>query len=251
MRYSKILLVLVVMSFSFAVNANILGTVDMTYSGYGAVDAMKIWGGGHNGSTVYGGLYMFNKTGSTGQGNYLDGGPVGGFCMDLSQRLAHGDRTYKVIDLADGPVPNGLLGSGMGQQKANYLSELWGRYYDQSWSGVGGHSSSEKKYAGAFAAAIWEIIYEDLPVTATGWNVKKDGTPGIRGFRAKSLDYKTANTWLHSLDGTGPMANIYGLSQGCAQDFAMEFQVPEPATVALLGFGLLMMAKSKICKSKS
>ena len=248
MRYSKILLVLVVMSFSFTVNANILGTVDMAYSGYGAVDTMKIWGGGHNGLNVRGGLYMFDKTGSTGQGNYLDDGPVGGFCMDLSQWLAQGENTYNVINPADGPVPDTFLGSGMGQQKADYLSELWGRYYDQSWAGVGGHSKSEKRLAGAFAAAVWEIIYEDFPTTTAGWDVRKDGTAGVLGFRAKGLDYRTANRWLRSLDGTGTMANLYGLSNGRAQDFITEFQVPEPATVALLGFGLMMIVKPKLRK---
>lgn len=245
MRYSKICLVLVMVSFSLAVNANILGTVDMAYSGSGAADTMKIWGGGHNGLTVRGGLYMFDKTGSTGQGDYLDNGPVGGFCMDLSQWLARGEKTYNVINPADGPVPDSFLGGEMGQQKANYLSELWGRYYDQSWSGVGSHSGSEKRYAGAFAAAVWEIIYENLPVTAMGWDVRRDGTAGVLGFRAKGLDYRTANRWLHSLNGTGPMANLYGLSNGSAQDFITQFQVPEPATMALLGFGLLMMVKPK------
>jgi hypothetical protein len=227
----------------------IYGTVTMSQSDYGAKDTMKIWGGGWNGLSVYAGVQMFNKTAGTGQGEYLDNGNIGGFCMDLSEYVAHGSLTYDVIMPQDGPRPTSFLGQAMGQAKADYLAELWGRFYDPSWAAGGSHTSQQNKDAEAFAAAIWEIIYEDLPSSPALWNVTVDGTGGSRGFKATNLDHQTANNWLHALDGTGPMANLRTLSYVGAQDFLFEVQepgvIPEPATVAFLAFGFIMIVSRK------
>jgi hypothetical protein len=115
----------------------IYGTVTMDSAGYGAKDTMTIWGGGWSGLNVYAGVQMFNKTAGTGQGEYLDNGYVGGFCMDLSEYVAHGSLTYDVIMPQDGPRPTSFLGQAMGQAKADYLAELWGRFYDPAWSAGG------------------------------------------------------------------------------------------------------------------
>jgi hypothetical protein len=227
----------------------IYGTVTMSQSGYGAKDTMKIWGGGWSGLNVYAGVQMFNKTAGTGQGEYLDNGNIGGFCMDLSEYIAHGSLTYDVIMPQDGPRPTSFLGQAMGQAKADYLAELWGRFYDPGWAAGGSHTSQQNKDAEAFAAAVWEIVYEDLPTTPARWDVTKDGTGGSRGFKATNLDSQTANNWLHALDGTGPMANLRTLSYVGAQDFLVEVQqpgvIPEPATVAFLAFGFIMIVSRK------
>jgi hypothetical protein len=62
-----------------------------------------------------------------------------------------------------------------------------------------------------------------------------DGTAGIRGFRADFLDSVAANNMLHSLDGTGPRADLRVFSYNGQQDYITA--VPEPATIALLGLG--------------
>lgn len=213
----------------------IYGTVTMSHTGYGAKDTMKIWGGGHSGLSVYAGVYMFSKTAGTGEGLLLDNGPVSGFCMDLSEYLASGSKTYDVIAVEDGPKPETFLGGPVGQQKAAYLAELWGRFFDPAWSAGGAYTSQQKSDAEAFAAAVWEIIYEDLPASSAGWDVTADGTVGSKGFRAKNLDYQTANSWLHALDGTGPVAQLRTLSYCGAQDFLVV--IPEPATVAFVAVG--------------
>jgi hypothetical protein len=215
----------------------------MSSAGYGAKDTMTIWGGGWSGLNVYAGVLMFDKTAGTDQGEWLDNGYIGGFCMDLSEYVAQGSFTYDVLAVEDGPRPLSFLGEAMGQQKADSIAELWGRFYDPAWSAGGAYTYQQNKDAEAFAAAIWEIIYEDLPSSSAGWDVTSDGTFGSGGFKATNLNYSLANSWLAALDGTGPMADLRALSAVGAQDFIV--QIPEPATVAFLAFGLAMLAGGK------
>ncbi|MFA6176802.1 MAG: hypothetical protein WC765_09520 [Phycisphaerae bacterium] len=229
---------MLVSMFALQLSANPVDSVTMTSTGYGAKDAITFWGGGHSGLTVYAGLFMFNKTGSTGTGNLIDNGTIGGFCMDLSEYLASGPKTYEVLDVSAGPVPTTFLGGGMGQAKADYLSELWGRYFDSSWMAGGTYTAAQNAQAEVFQAAIWEIIYEDMPTTSAGWDVTIDSTAGNKGFRATNLDYTLANSWLGSLTGNYQGANLTALSYCGSQDVLVA--IPEPATVAFLSIGLLL-----------
>jgi hypothetical protein len=226
----------------------IYGTVTMNYTGLGATtDTMTIWGGGNNGLNVYAGVYMFNKTAGSGQGQLFQNGYIGGLCMDLSEYVASGSLNYDVIMPQDGPRPTTFLGSTMGDVKASYLSELYGRYYDPAWAVVGSHTPQQNSNAAAFAAAVWEIVYEDVPTSPAMWDVTTNGSSGNGGFRAENLDFLTANNWLHSLDGTGPMAQLRSLSYVGSQDMlvAVPGVVPEPATVALISFGFLLITRKR------
>jgi hypothetical protein len=224
--------------FALQLSATPVDSVTMTYTGYGAKDVMTVWGGGQSSLTINAGIFMFNKTASTGTGNLIDNGVLGGFCIDLSQYLATGSKTYEVIDVADGPKPTTILGSGMGAVKAAYLSELWSRYFDSAWMGGGTYTSTQNEYAEVFQAAIWEIVYEDLPTSSAGWDVTLDGTVGNKGFKATNLNYTLANSWLGSLTGCYQGTNLAALSSDCTQDIMVA--IPEPATVAFLAIGLLM-----------
>ena len=231
----------------------IYGTVTMSNVGYGAKDTMKIWGGGWNGLTVYAGVFLFNKTAGTGDGGLLDNGTISGFCMDLSEYLASGSQTYDVLMLEDGPRPTTFLGGPMGQQKTAFLAELWGRFYNPAWASGGTYNSQQKSDAGAFAAAVWEIIYEDIPALSSDWDVTIDGTGGSRGFRVENLDYQTANNWLHTLDGTGSMAQLRSLSLIGSQDFIVEVpaQVPEPSSIAIFAVMGIFLSGRKNLKFKA
>ncbi|OHB66481.1 MAG: hypothetical protein A2Y76_03495 [Planctomycetes bacterium RBG_13_60_9] len=122
----------------------------------------------------------------------------------------------------------------LGVTRANYLRELWARYYDPAWAGSN-PSLQDDRAAEAFAAAVWEILYEDLPTTPMGWDVTVDGTENpVGGFWAEDLDAATANKWLHSLTG-GPKADLRVFSVDGAQNYLVA--VPEPATLVLLGLG--------------
>jgi hypothetical protein len=217
-------------------SANPLGTVDIYEAGHGANQTIDIYGGGLAGEEMYAGVYMLQKTGDTGAGAIWPNSLLTGFCIEAEEPSLPTTHTYSV-ELPENNY-NPVLNEFLGVQKANYLSELWGRYYDASWSGLGSHTAVENEEASAFAAAVWEIVYEDVPVSSLLWDVSTDGTPGAAGFSSFQANAGMANSWLHSLDGTGPKANLAVFSNQGAQNFIV--QVPEPATLALLGLGGVM-----------
>jgi hypothetical protein len=212
-----------------------VGTVDITYIGRGAHDIIEVWAAGYEGIPAYAGVYMLDKTYGTNEGKIWSDGLIGAFCIELAEASSSSTLTYDVIMPEDGPIPTTLLGGTMGLSKAKYLQELWGRYFDPSWVGSGSFTYQQNTKAEAFATAVWEIVHEDLPVSPLGWNVTVDGTVGIRGFSAAYLDTDMANNMLHSLDGTGPKADLRVFSYNGQQDYIAE--VPEPTTIALLGLG--------------
>jgi hypothetical protein len=199
-----------------------VSTVDVVHSGFGANEAVTVWGGGLEDESVYGGVYMLNKTDGYNEGKIWPNGLIGAFCTELPQDAPETTLTYDVIGLEQGPRPITFLGQAMGTEKANYIRELWGRFFDSSWSSGGSYSWQQNIKAAAFASAIWEIVYENLPKSPLGWDVTVDGSTGNLGFRVEALTDLTdiANLMLHSLNGTGPMADLR-----------------EPATIIILGIG--------------
>jgi hypothetical protein len=243
MRRTFLTAIILVLATTGVAEAVPLGTVKIAHTGYGANGQLSVWGGGLYGTYVRGGVYMLNKTNGTGQGNYWPNGPLGGFCIELSEWTPKNLLTYDVVMPQDAPEPTDFLGSPIGPAKAEYLSELWGRFFDPNWVGIGPFSLQQKRNAEAFAAAVWEIIYESLPPSPAAWNVKADGTPGRLGFKCYGADTATANSWLHALDGTGPKVNLRALVYDGKQDYITG--IPEPATIALLGFGGLALIRRK------
>ncbi len=238
MKLVKLLVVLcaaVVMILPGTTKATPLGTVDIAKTGNGANDIIEVWAAGYEGLPSYAGVYMLDKTYGTNEGKIWADGPIGAVCIEWAELTSSSTLTYDVIMPEDGPLPTTLLGSAMGTTKAKYLQELWGRYFDPSWVGDGPFTYTQNTKAAAFGAAVWEIVHEDLPTSPLGWDVTVDGTIGIRGFRADYLDSVAANNMLHSLDGTGPRADLRVFSYNGQQDYIVA--VPEPATIALLGMG--------------
>ena len=187
---------------------------------------------------------MFDKTAGTGQGDFWPNGPVGGFCIEPQHRASSSTLTYDVV-MPD-QVHNSYLGALIGAEKAEYLCELWGRFFDSGWVGSGPFTSQQDSDADAFAAAVWEIIYEDLPQSPLSWDVTADGTAGDLGFRCQNADTATANSWLDALDGTGPKAVLRAFVHDGKQDYLVE--VPEPITIAVLGLG---GALSLLCRKRA
>jgi len=234
MRIMKIMILCAAVSLALpcVAKACLLGTVNIKHTCYGANDVIQVWGGDHYGENVYGGVYMLDKTGGTGQGNIWPDGLLGSLCMELHERAPDSTLKYGVVMPED--AYNSFLGEIIGTTKANYIRELWGRFFDPLWVS-GPYDSKQNSNAEAFAAAIWEIIYEDLPTSPLQWDVGVDGTPCNRGFQAENVDITTANKWLHALTGCGPKADLRAFVYEGKQDYLVE--VPEPITIALLGLG--------------
>ncbi len=237
MKTFKLLAILGIAAFlmlpSMVAKAAPLGTVDILRSGYGANHAADVYGGGYAGQSVYTGVYMLEKSSGTGAGTFWDNGPIAAFCVELDEPSSNVTSTYDVESVSD--AYNGLLNESLGMDRSNYLSELWGRYYDPSWAGDGPFTLDQNGSAAAFAAAVWEIVYEDLPATTFDWDVTADGTPGIPGFAIDSVDSSVANAWLASLNGNGPMAELAVFTNDGNQNYLVA--VPEPTTMLLLGVG--------------
>lgn len=208
-------------------------TVDVVHEGYGAYDSITFWGAGYAGDVVAAGVYMLNKTNSTGIGDTWSNGLIPGFCIELPEPPPGSTVTYNVGMPDD--VYNSYTGEILGTAKGNYLRELWAKHYDPAWASGGSYTEQQNSMAAIFAAAVWEIIYEKLPDTPAGWDVTIDGTPGYGGFRATNLDVETANKWLHELTGSGAKADLLVITHNGNQNFLIE--VPEPATLVLLGLG--------------
>jgi len=116
------------------VQAYPVSTVEIVNTGNAASETITVWGGGLEGTDVYAGVYTFDKTAGTGEGKLWDNGLVTGFCTELSETVPTITSKYSVIELKGGPVPTSFLGGPMGEAKADYISELWGRFYDSSWA---------------------------------------------------------------------------------------------------------------------
>jgi len=216
-----------------AVTLSRADTVNIVHDGYGAHDTMIFWGAGYHGAEVMAGVYQLNKSGGTGIGNTWSNGLIPGFCIELPEPPPEATYTYSV-GMPD-TTYNSYLDEVVGSPKANYLRELWAEHYDPAWASGGSYTSQQNSMAETFAAAVWEIIYEDLPTSPLGWDVTADGTAGDGGFAAMGLDSATANKWLNELTGSGSKADLLVVSYGGRQDYLVA--VPEPATIILLGLG--------------
>jgi len=213
--------VLVISSLACAVP---MGTVYVQSHSNGLSDTGYITGAGLNNLNGYTGIYSFTITSSTGAGAYV---PNWGFCSDLTQGTVTG--WADVIALQDGPLPS-AYGTPMGVTKANYIRELWGRFFNPAWA-----TGVDKQGAEAFGTAVWEIIYE----TDSTWDV----TAGT-GFKASGIEQAAnANSWLSQLnqDSQYFANNLVLISSSAGQDFLV--QIPEPMTICLLGLGALAMIR--------
>lgn len=156
------------------------------------------------------GLMNWTKTG----GDY-DGvdGDYSTFCIELTEHVHSGDSyTFDVVDTELAPTS-----ASMGIGKADLIDELYGRFF-------GGLDFDDPGEMAAFQLAVWEIVYDSGVDLTDGW------------FRAASGSYRSlAQSYLNSLDGSGPRLAVEALAREGVQD---QLVVPEPASALLLSLAL-------------
>ena len=227
-RITSILVVALLFAVGSA-SADVVGTATIAYTGNFTDGTINI--NGVVNIQTYGGIFLLNKTAGTGDGALIPNGIVNAFCIDLFQYTNSNPEVYVVQTVDAAPITTGI--GPMGTAKADALSELWGRYFSQI---VGNAQKAE-----AFSACVWEIVNETDP----NWDV----TVGA-GFRCTGLATTmpaTANGWLNSLDGTGPMADLRALTSECHQDFICE--IPEPAALSVLTLGAIATIFRRVKRS--
>jgi hypothetical protein len=187
------------------------------------------------------GEFSFTRSGGTEVG-----GPSGtffAFCIEPREFVSGGSTyTYDFSYLEQGTTNIG----GMGTAKANLIRELFGRY-DPVLS-----VALDAEHASAIQIAIWEIVRETSgTLDVNNGNVKYQNP-------ADPAALALAQTYLSSLDGTGPMLNnLYALTAVGVQDVVIqvtdgfESPAPEPITLAttglaLIGLGLFLRRRNAV-----
>jgi len=229
--------------------ATSLGTAYIRYSGLGAagVGSAKFSPTGYpsySTGSVYAGAYTFQTDMSrprTGLGLTLSD-TFGGFCVDMSQWARSQWELYDVVPLAEAPRTTLDGAQPMGETRAKLLENLWYLHYDSAWVAGGTYTTTQKREAEAFAAAVWEIAFEE---DGNNLNVLT-GALVASGIDNAGL----ANTWLAGLDADGEKASLYGVVHDTYQDYVILIPVlntddviPEPHT--MLG---MLMGVAAVCR---
>lgn len=237
--------------FLAAVCVSAFATINTIEMAYFAVDAggqqsVSLNGNAYNGAN---GVMAMNTCNPIGELANLVGDHIWTYCFDHGSYSSFSYGTFNVAMLQD----------AMNSDKAKLISQLWALHYDHSWQGdtyiyYGGNQGGfvsgqpantvENQEALAFSFAVYEITY-DFNGSIGSLNLSNGSLRANASGTNPSSAVSISQSWLNSLilpgSYNGPMAQLVSLSSNSLQDVIVE--IPEPATMALLSLGLLLLRK--------
>ena len=194
----------------FATTANASVVVTLDFAGFANGSESGQIFDGVNTRPATAAQFVFNVTDVQGTPTFPIPNPLLAFCIELGIPLDTSAAVYELVNAAD------------------YVSSAQRTLVAQLYQGFYGQLGTASNDA-AFQLALWEILKD------TGLNLSTGNFYVASGFGTSAA---TAQAWLNSLGSFDGNLELWALRSRDSQDLIF-LPVSEPATLALLGLGLV------------